>query len=76
MAAERHDIALGQQGGQGRRQYDLPVERGAQLFQARGMVDGRSDHREVEARAGADIAEHDLADMQRQPEAQRRLRRP
>ena len=48
---------------------------GAELFQPRGVVDGGADHGEVEPPAGADIAEHDLADMQREAEAHRRARR-
>ena len=62
VTAERLDFALRQQGGQRRGQQTTAVERAAQLLQPRGMVDRRADHREVEPLAGADVAEHDLAD--------------
>ena len=37
------------------------------------MVDRRADHREIDPPLGADIAELDIAAMQRHAEAQRRL---
>ena len=45
----------------------------AQKLDTRGLVDGGPDHREVEARVGADIAVLHRADMQCDVEARRLL---
>src|SRR3546814_9369604 len=47
----------------------LPICQGVH---ARGLVGGRADHCEVEPAGGADVAVGDVAEMQRQPTAQRR----
>jgi len=55
-------------GGQDRRADDL-----GEFLQAAGEVDRRTDDREVQPVARADIAELDLAPMQPDAESKRRL---
>ena len=57
--------APGRSGKLGRDQH-LAAQRLAQGFNARRLVDGRPDHREIEAVGGTDIAVQYFPDMQRE----------
>src|SRR6516225_385634 len=46
------------------RHQDWPQQLLGEAFDPRGEVHGRADHRKVEPVGGADIAKHDLAEMQ------------
>src|SRR5437868_5481394 len=70
VAAERDQIAAPRSRGLGesRRDDDALLQRAAHAADPAGLVDGRPQHREVEPLAAAEIAEQQIADMERQIE--------
>ena len=66
VAAEADEAGAGRAGGlgEGGGEHDILVERAAHAVDARHLVDGRADDREVEAVGAADVAVEDVADME------------
>src|SRR3546814_1657396 len=69
---ERCQRLFGAGGEVGRGQH-AHAEAAGQALDAAGQVDGRADHREVEALEAADVAVADFAEMQGDPEVDGRL---
>src|ERR1700731_2785877 len=65
MAEVLEPIAAAGRGGKFRGDQHLAAQRFAQSFNARRLVDGRPDYREIEAIGSADIAVQHFPDMER-----------